>query len=358
MDKPKVTVFLSTYNQVNYIRKSLESIFMQATTFPYEVVVADDYSTDGTRDIILEYQDRYPDNLITFFTPENVGNCRKTVSCFERGLFRGEYVTLPEGDDYWLKKDRLQILVDFLDNNPEYVFVSYKEHVVDMDGNEIGSTPDRSLWGKTFTIRDFLDGKSYSDYAGVFRNFYKDEGLKYAPIILASRNVWDFQNMFMIADHGSVYIMDRYFGVYLYRNQEGEYNYNSLFNEETRCRDKIALVKATQDFYKGKYDLTPRIRTEQRKMLMSYVEKRDMAGVDSIRDVVDCTAMRELTAMLMVWEKRRGNQETVRFMYDMLTQEERKGINTQVIKSHFKWIKKKIRKEAYFDNRRGYLTAR
>ena len=49
MEEPKVTVFLSTYNQVKYIRKALDSIFMQKTNFPFEVVVADDFSTDGTR---------------------------------------------------------------------------------------------------------------------------------------------------------------------------------------------------------------------------------------------------------------------------------------------------------------------
>lgn len=358
MNTPKVTVFLSTYNQVKYIRKALDSIFMQKTSFPYEVVVADDFSTDGTRDVILEYQARYPDILVTYFTPENLGNCRKTVNCFEKGLFRGDYVTLLEGDDYWLETDRLQILVDFLDAHPEYAFVSYKEHVIDIDGNDIGSTPDKSLWGKKFTIQDFLDGKSYSDYAGVFRNFYKDDGLKYAPIILASRNVWDFQNMFMIEDHGPVFIMDRYFGVYLSRNQEGEFNYNSLFKEETRRRDKIALTKATEAFYQGKYDLTPRIRREQRKMLMAYVNKLDRSGVNSIRDVIDSRAMRELAAVLMVWEKRRGNRDKVRFLYEILTPEERKGFNLQVIKAYIAWAKKKLRKEPYFDNRRGYRIAR
>ena len=357
MIEPKVTVFLSTYNQVKYIHKALDSIFMQKTSFPFEVIVADDYSTDGTRDVILEYQNRYPDILKTYFTPENIGNCQKTVNCFQRGLFRGEYVSLLEGDDYWLEEDRLQVLTDFLDTHQEYVFVSYKEHVIDMDGNDIGSTPDRSLWGKRFTIQDFLDGKSYSDYAGVFRNFYKDEGMKYAPIILASRNVWDFQNMFMIADHGSVYIMDRYFGVYLSRNQAGEFNYNSLFKEEARRRDKIAIAKATEAFYKGKYDLTPRIRTEQRKLLMVYTEKQDKEGVGNLRDIIDCKTMKELAAQLMVWEKRRGNRDRVRFLYEILSPEERKGLNLQVLKGYITWLEKKLRKEPYFDYRRGYITA-
>lgn len=354
MNKPKVTIYLSTYNQVKYIHKALDSIFMQETTFPYEVVVADDYSTDGTRDVILEYQTKYPEVLKTYFTTENIGNCQKTINCFRDGVFRGEYVSMLEGDDYWLETDRLQILVDFLDSHSEYVFVSYKEHVIDMDGNDLGSTPDPSLWGKKFTIEDFLEGKSYSDYAGVFRNFYKEDGLKYASIILASRNVWDYQNMFMIEDHGPVYIMDRYFGVYLNRSQAGESNYNSLYGTEGRRRDHIRLITAINDFYRGKYDLTPAIRREQLKLLMIYEEDLDLAGVALTRDVIDCDAMRELAAKLIVWEKRRGNREKVRFLYEMLTPDERRGFNLQVLKAYFDWAKKKLKKEPYFDEKRGY----
>ncbi len=358
MKDPKVTVYLSTYNQEKYIRKALDSIFMQKTKFPFEVVVADDYSTDGTRDVILEYQAKYPDILQTYFTPENLGNCQKTVNCFRDGVFRGEYVSMLEGDDYWLETDRLQVLVDFLDQHPEYVFVSYKEHVVDIDGNDRGSTPDPSLWGKEFTIQDFLDGKSYSDYAGVFRNFYKEDGLRYAPIILASRNVWDYQNMFMIADHGLVYLMDRYFGVYLSRNQAGESNYNSIFTNENRRRDHIQLITAIQSFYQGKYDLTPAIRREQLKLLMIYEEKLDLEGIASIRDVIDRDAMQEIAAKLIVWEKRRGNHDKVRFLYEMLSSEERRGFNFQVLKAYFAWAQKKMKKEPYFDDRRGYIKAK
>ena len=162
----------------------------------------------------------------------------------------------------------------------------------------------------------------------------------------------------MIEDHGPVYIMDRYFGVYLSRNKQGESNYNSLFKEEARRRDKIALARATQEFYGGKYDLTPRIRREQMKMLMRCVEQGDPKGVDSIRDVIDPDAMRELAAKLMVWELRRGNRDRVRFLYGALTPEERKGLNAAALFACGSWLKKKIRKEPFFDNRRGYIVKR
>ena len=51
MDEPKVTVICLAYNQAPYIRDALEGFVRQQTTFPFEVVVHDDASTDGTADI-------------------------------------------------------------------------------------------------------------------------------------------------------------------------------------------------------------------------------------------------------------------------------------------------------------------
>ena len=61
MENVKVTVYLSTYNQAPYIVQALDSILMQKTTFPFEVLVADDCSSDDTQKIVLEYQQRFPD---------------------------------------------------------------------------------------------------------------------------------------------------------------------------------------------------------------------------------------------------------------------------------------------------------
>ena len=129
MENVKVTVWLSTYNQEPYVAQALDSILMQKTDFPFEIVAADDCSTDRTQEIILDYQKRYPGKIVTFFPEQNLGGCRKLTGCIDAGLFRGEYLSFLEGDDYWLGEDRLQTLVEFLETHPEYSRVAHRRKV-------------------------------------------------------------------------------------------------------------------------------------------------------------------------------------------------------------------------------------
>lgn len=61
MEKAKVSICCITYNHEKYIRKTLDGFLMQKTNFNYEIIIHDDASTDGTQDIIKEYQNKYPD---------------------------------------------------------------------------------------------------------------------------------------------------------------------------------------------------------------------------------------------------------------------------------------------------------
>src|SRR5690554_315390 len=71
MRKPLVTVFCITYNHKRFIRPCLESLVNQKCEFPYEIIIYDDASTDGTREIIMEFQERYPDLIRPVLREEN-----------------------------------------------------------------------------------------------------------------------------------------------------------------------------------------------------------------------------------------------------------------------------------------------
>ena len=263
----KVTVYLSTYNQEEYVAQALDSILMQKTTFDFEIIAADDCSTDGTQAVIMNYVNRHPGKIIPYFTNPNVGGCKKLTDVIDAGLFRGEYLAYLEGDDYWLGEDRLQTLVDFLDANPEYSRVSHKRLVINEHGQELGFDISDTVMNKPFTIENFLAGQLYSDFGSVFRNYFKIAGDKYHPLLLSSRNVCDFQDMFITQDFGPVYVMDRCFGVYRSRSAAGHSNYNSITTASFRCRENIRLARAVEDFYQGKYDLSPLIRRNQTRLL-------------------------------------------------------------------------------------------
>ncbi|MBO5213887.1 MAG: glycosyltransferase [Clostridia bacterium] len=118
----KVSVICTAYNHEKYIRSALDGFVMQKTTFPFEVLINDDASTDNTAAIIREYEEKYPEIIKPIYQTEN--QYSKGVRIGNEILMpkaKGQYIAYCEGDDYWTDPNKLQKQVDFLDANPDYV---------------------------------------------------------------------------------------------------------------------------------------------------------------------------------------------------------------------------------------------
>lgn len=133
----KVSVCVITYNHERYLAQALDSVLAQRVDFPYEIVVAEDCSTDGTRRVVEDYARRYPGVVRPVLHERNVGVQQNFLDAF--GLCRGEYVALLEGDDYWTAPDKLARQAALLDADPSCT-ICY--HPVDVR-HEDGSTPPR-----------------------------------------------------------------------------------------------------------------------------------------------------------------------------------------------------------------------
>ena len=126
---PLVSVVCTTYNHEKYICQCLDGFVMQKTTFPIEIIVHDDASTDGTVRIVKEYEEKYPNLFNNIYRTENWYSQGKNIWEY---LFtqkaRGKYIAICEGDDYWIDPYKLQKQVDFLEGHPEYglVHTEYK----------------------------------------------------------------------------------------------------------------------------------------------------------------------------------------------------------------------------------------
>ena len=116
-----VSVLCTAYNHEEYIRDALESIVTQQTDFPFELLVNDDASTDGTAAIIREYAEKYPDIVRPFYQEKNLYS--QDIDIYYAVFFpnaRGKYVAFCEGDDYWTDPEKLQLQADWLDAHPDY----------------------------------------------------------------------------------------------------------------------------------------------------------------------------------------------------------------------------------------------
>jgi hypothetical protein len=119
--EPLVSVFMITYQHASFIKEAIDSVLMQKADFPYEICIGEDGSTDGTREICLEYARKHPDKIRLFlrnrsnparsaFTAPYLFN---TASTFD--ACRGKYIALLEGDDYWIHPHKLQAQVNELE---------------------------------------------------------------------------------------------------------------------------------------------------------------------------------------------------------------------------------------------------
>lgn len=114
----KVSVLMPTYNHEKTIAQAIESFLAQRCTFPIELCICDDASTDATPTIAAKYQQQYPNQITFIAKPVNQGLMRNYQTLLS--VAKGQYLSILESDDYWTDPLKLQKQVDFLDANEEY----------------------------------------------------------------------------------------------------------------------------------------------------------------------------------------------------------------------------------------------
>ncbi|NQU26365.1 MAG: glycosyltransferase [Candidatus Nealsonbacteria bacterium] len=124
-----------TYNHEPFIAQAIESALMQETDFDYEIVIGEDCSTDGTREIVRQYAQKYPDTIRAMLQEKNTGgkqNFSKSLAACQ-----GEYIALLEGDDYWTYPQKLQEQVKLLDVHSEYSMCFHNVYQESSNGRRV-----------------------------------------------------------------------------------------------------------------------------------------------------------------------------------------------------------------------------
>lgn len=162
MSQSLVSVCIITYQHARFIARTIEGALMQRTDFQVEILIGEDESTDGTREICIDYARRNPDRIkvfqrsrrdVVFIDGRPRGSYNFQMTLAEA---RGEFVALCEGDDFWTDPEKLQRQVDYLRANPDCAGCFHDAKLVDAEGKTLLKSYFQSDQEK-FTQRDVLE---------------------------------------------------------------------------------------------------------------------------------------------------------------------------------------------------------
>jgi len=145
---PAVSVYVTAYQHQPYIAECLESILHQKCAFPFEVIVGEDGSDDGTRELCMRYAEEHRDKIRLFLRDRSESACSflgRTVRMngwWCRMAARAPYIAICEGDDFWVEPDKLAVQKAFLDAHLDAVMHAHRANAVDVSGRVLGVWPE------------------------------------------------------------------------------------------------------------------------------------------------------------------------------------------------------------------------
>lgn len=165
--EPMVSVSMLTYNHQDFIAEAIESVMKQETSFDVVLVIAEDCSSDNTREIILDYQKRFPKRIKLILQNNNVGAAKNSSSIVEN--LNGKYIAFCEGDDYWIEPLKLQKQIDFLEKKQNYSAVSHHRYI-NQNGTLTKEESGKNVFTQCLVFRNDLSKSDYDLIASVFNS--------------------------------------------------------------------------------------------------------------------------------------------------------------------------------------------
>ena len=243
LETTTASVFVMVYNHEKYIAECLEGILMQKCNFNFDIVVGEDCSTDKSREILLEYQNRYPGKFKLLLHETNVGAAKNQMQVFNS--CNGKYIAMCEGDDYWIDPLKLQKQVDFLEANLDFSMCFHS--VMITNSNLKYSYHFNIPKESTLTIGDLILKHYIPTCSLVFRK-------NYLPIVFPNwfqfSIVGDIPLEIMLAYNGKVKYIENEMATY--RKHAQGITSNNVHQYQSRW-GLVILYKNLFFYFKGKY---------------------------------------------------------------------------------------------------------
>lgn len=230
--RPLVSVLMITYNHERYIRQAVQSVLDQERTFPIEIVISDDGSSDGTRAIVRELVAEHPQIVRDVSSGQRLGIGSNFYHTYTH--CRGEFIAVLDSDDYWLSRDKLAMQLNLLQGDPRCTLVYHNAILFAEATGESRiklSEPVDDIRGATF----FLHRNPITTMTAVFRNILSEEEVS----SLTGLTFQDLPLWILLAEHGTVRCLPDLFGVY---RVHGSSTFSRMGNTEALLARRTSLA--------------------------------------------------------------------------------------------------------------------
>lgn len=242
----KLNVLLVTYNHEKFIKETLDSILMQKTEFDFNIIVADDKSTDDTVKIIKDIEKESKIPFVYLNSNENVGITKN----YKRGFAAcdAKYVAVMEGDDIWTSPYRLQRHVDFLELHQECT-MSFNRYIVgDFENSKFHLQP---FWApekeyQLITSRDLAKDNIIGNFSNCV---YRKKELDKLPTKMFDLVSYDWFTNIMVGRYGMIAYLTENMNIYRIHSN-GQWSGKS---QEENLKNLIETIDEYDKFTKGMF---------------------------------------------------------------------------------------------------------
>jgi glycosyltransferase involved in cell wall biosynthesis len=267
----EVSICIICYNQEKYIVQAIESALGQRCTFPVDILICDDCSTDGTMAIIKSFAERYPGKIKVYPAPANLGMLRNWERALK--LCKGKYIALLEGDDFWNDENKLQKQYQILEANPNYS-TCFTNASIKYETGPAGFPDYVTLTGNTYTTHDLLEYNFVPTCSVLMRNNISES---FFPPAYFKSPFADWVIHILNSQFGQLYFLNEFACTYRVHNA-GVWG---GINEEKQLKNKLLAIDCINEIIE---DRTLKVAVKRnrkgilQKLCAYYKQKNEASG--------------------------------------------------------------------------------
>jgi glycosyltransferase involved in cell wall biosynthesis len=251
----KVSVIMLTYNHEKFITQAINGVIAQKTNFPFELIIANDCSTDNTEKFIQDFKKKNSDIIKGYCNIKNIGPKFNFIKAYQ--LAQGDYIAMCEGDDYWNDCNKLQKQFDFMESNKDFSICFHDIEMINATGQNIlhDRLPEKDK--KNYEKNELLIGA----YLPTPTIFYKKFDIE--PFIKYFRKTYNGDTLLqsILTQNGKIKYLENINGSVVRIHDGGIWSSTSLYNRWNHSLNTVQTIfsildKAKKEFVFKHFDET------------------------------------------------------------------------------------------------------